>query len=128
MKVRKRVTLMVVAVSAIFGVSWGTGQLVYVLLYFISDDIGAVLLAISDVMILFNSAVNPFVYALLKQPIQREDQEKAMLFLGGQDSSRDSAHPACGYNHHSTGRGNKSHAVICYIISFNLVFWDKICF
>ncbi|XP_020626597.1 pyroglutamylated RFamide peptide receptor-like, partial [Orbicella faveolata] len=72
MKVRKRVTLMVVAVTAIFGVCWGTGQLVYVLLYFISDDIGAVLLAISDVMILFNSAVNPFVYALLNHQFREK--------------------------------------------------------
>lgn len=77
MKVRKRVTLMVVAVTAIFGVSWGTGQLVYVLLYFISNDIGAVLLAISDVMILFNSAVNPFVYALLNHQF-REKIKRAL--------------------------------------------------
>ena len=74
---RKRVTLMVVAVTAIFGVCWGTGQLVYVLLFFISDDIGAVLIAISDVMILFNSAVNPFVYALLNH--QFRDKMKRMI-------------------------------------------------
>ena len=72
MKVRKRVTLMVVAVTAIFGICWGTGQLVYVLLYFIPKDVGAILLAIADVMILFNSAVNPFVYALLNQQFREK--------------------------------------------------------
>ncbi|KAL9957210.1 hypothetical protein ACROYT_G038819 [Oculina patagonica] len=72
MKVRKRVTLMVIAVTAIFGICWGMGQLVYVLLYFISKEIGAILLAIADVMILFNSAVNPFVYALLNQQFREK--------------------------------------------------------
>ena len=72
MKVRKRVTLMVVAITIIFGICWGIGQLMYVLLYFIPQNIGAILLAIADVMILFNSAVNPFVYALLNQQFRKK--------------------------------------------------------
>ncbi|KAL9957231.1 hypothetical protein ACROYT_G038842 [Oculina patagonica] len=80
-RVRKRVTLMVVTVTAIFGICWGTGELVYFLLYFISEDVGATLLAIADVMILFNSAVNPFVYALLNQ--QFREKMKGMLCCNG---------------------------------------------
>ena len=72
MKVRKRVTLMVVVVTAIFGVCFGPSQLVYVLRYFIFDDIGAVLPAIPEVLILFNSAVNPFVYALLNHQFRNK--------------------------------------------------------
>ena len=77
MKVRKRVTLMVIAVTAIFGICWGMGQLICVLLYFIAKEIGAISLAIADVMILFNSAVNPFVYALVNQ--QFRDKMKRMI-------------------------------------------------
>ena len=83
MKVRKRVTLMVVAVTAIFGICWGTGQLVYVLLYFIPKDVGAILLAIADVMILFNSAVNPFVYALLNQQFREKIKKMICCSMPG---------------------------------------------
>ena len=64
-KVRKRVTLMVITVSSIFGISWGTSSVSYVLKHFTSQDIGNV--AITNTMALLNSAVNPFVYALFNQ-------------------------------------------------------------
>ena len=67
MKRRKRVTLMVVIVSVIFGVCWGTIQLLYSLMSFTSFQAGPVVIAISNVMVLFNSAANPFVYALFNQ-------------------------------------------------------------
>ena len=66
MKVRKRVTLMVVTVSAIFGICWLTDATIYILNY-ISSPYSDVTLAIATMMILLNSAVNPFVYALLSQ-------------------------------------------------------------
>ena len=66
MRVRKRVTLMVVTVTAIFGICWGTNSVVYVL-NIASYKIGPALFAIVDTMVLLNSAVNPFVYALLNQ-------------------------------------------------------------
>ena len=58
---------MVVTVSTIFGISWGTHSILHVL-----DDIGSYMLnpfaiPISHVMLMFNAAVNPFAYALINQ-------------------------------------------------------------
>ncbi|KAL9957308.1 hypothetical protein ACROYT_G038931 [Oculina patagonica] len=76
-KLRKRVTLMVVTVSAIFGISWGTSSVVYVLKNFNShNNIGNV--AITNTMGLVNSAANPFVYALLNRQF-REKVKEMML-------------------------------------------------
>lgn len=75
MKVRKRVTLMVITVSSIFGISWGTSSVSYVLKHFSSQNIGNV--AITNTMALLNSAVNPFVYALFSQ--QFREKVKGMM-------------------------------------------------
>ena len=64
---------MVVTVSAIFGISWGTSSVVYVLKHFTSHNIGNG--AITNTMALFNSAVNPFVYALLNQQFREKIKE-----------------------------------------------------
>ncbi|XP_078345970.1 QRFP-like peptide receptor [Oculina patagonica] len=77
MRVRKRVTLMVVAVSVIFGICWGTSSVVYTLRSFAPHDVGPVPIAITNTMVLFNSAVNPFVYALLNQQF-REKMKKTI--------------------------------------------------
>ena len=77
MKLRKRVTLMIGTVSAIFGICWGTSQVIYTLAYSTSYNIGPVPLAIANTMALFNAAVNPFVYALLNQ--QFREKMKSML-------------------------------------------------
>ncbi|KAL9957303.1 hypothetical protein ACROYT_G038922 [Oculina patagonica] len=79
-RVRKRVTLMVVAVSFIFGCTCGTCSVLYVTSY----SMGPVLVAISDIMVLFNSAVNPFVYALLNQ--QFKEKIKKMICCSGSSS------------------------------------------
>ena len=66
MKVRKRVTLMVVTITAIFGICWLTDVIAHVVdyhTYSITHEVFTVI----HTMILFNSAVNPFVYALLNQ-------------------------------------------------------------
>lgn len=77
MKMRKRVTLMVVIVSAIFGICWGTEVVIFAILYLTSHNIGPVVLSITHTMVLFNSAVNPFVYALLNQHF-REKMKRMM--------------------------------------------------
>ena len=75
MKVRKRVTLMVITVSSIFGISWGTSSITYILKHFTTRNTGHV--AISTTMALLNSAVNPFLYALFNQ--QFRGKVKRML-------------------------------------------------
>ena len=77
LKVRKRVTLTVVIISAIFAVSWGAHSLLHVL-----DDIGSyklspIAIPISHVMIMLNSAINPFAYALINQRFR--DKMKGMF-------------------------------------------------
>ena len=84
MKVRKRVTLMVITVSSIFGISWGTSSVSYVLKHFTSQNIGNV--AITNTMALFNSAVNPFVYALFNQ--QFREKVKRMMCCTFRSASR----------------------------------------
>ena len=83
-RVRKRVTLMVVIVTVIFGICYGFMSVIYVLRKFASYNIGPVLVSVSFVMVLFNSAVNPFVYALLN----RQFREKIKEMLSFSKSSR----------------------------------------
>ena len=77
LKVRKRVTLSVIAVSVIFGICWVTGLFIYVLSYFGIYMFGSASYAISDTMFMFNSAVNPFVYSLLNERFR--EKLKCML-------------------------------------------------
>lgn len=72
LRVRKRVTLMVLTISAIFGICWGAESIEYVLRYLTSYKMSPVPVAIADTMALFNSAVNPFVFALLNQQFREK--------------------------------------------------------
>ena len=72
MKVRKRVSLMVVAVSAIFGICWGTSSTAYTLRAFNPSSVGSIPIAIANTMVLFNATINPFVYALLNQQFREK--------------------------------------------------------
>ena len=72
LRVRKRVTMMVITVSVIFGICWGTNSIIYFLIYVASYKFGAIGVTIADMMVLFNSAVNPFVYALLNHQFREK--------------------------------------------------------
>lgn len=58
---------MLAVVSGIFAICWGTIQVLYSLLHYTSYEISPVVVAISNTMVLFNSAVNPFLYAVSSQ-------------------------------------------------------------
>ena len=78
-RVRKRVTLMVVAVSAIFGICNITDIVEFSLTNLTSYKSGPIQNAITNTMVLFNSAVNPFVYALVNK--QFRDKMKRMMWF-----------------------------------------------
>ena len=73
LRLRKRVTLMVVTISTILVISWGTDGI----LHLIQEYAGSVKLSpltspIAHTIIIFNSAVNPFAYALLSQRFRKK--------------------------------------------------------
>ncbi|CAH3173130.1 unnamed protein product [Porites lobata] len=85
-KVRKRVTLMVVAVTAIFGICWGADSVLHVLKYFSSNKLASSAIPIAHTAVMFNSAVNPFAYALINQRFRKK--MKRILFIGNHGCSR----------------------------------------
>ncbi|KAL9957299.1 hypothetical protein ACROYT_G038918 [Oculina patagonica] len=87
MKVRKRVTLMVILVSVIFGVSWLTDSTTFFLGFFTpSHTFGDVTYATASTMIMFNSAINPFIYALVNQRFR--EKIKGMICCPCRPSNR----------------------------------------
>ena len=73
LRLRKRVTLMVVTITAILVISWGADGI----LHLIQEYAGTVKLSpfttpIAHTIMIFNSAVNPFAYALLNQRFRKE--------------------------------------------------------
>ena len=74
---------MVAVVTAIFGICWLMSTVVYNVEFF-TESLHIGLTAngvISDTMVLFNSAVNPFVYALLNQHFK--DKMKRIICCTG---------------------------------------------
>ena len=68
LRVRKRVTLMVITVSVIFGVCWLADAISWILTSFSSHYTSSDMSYIATgTLILFNSAINPIVYALVNQ-------------------------------------------------------------
>ena len=76
LRLRKRVTLMVVTITAILVISWGADGI----LHLIQEYAGTVKLSplatpIAHTIMLFNSVVNPFAYALLNQRFRTKVKE-----------------------------------------------------
>ena len=69
---RKRVTLSVITVSAIFGACWITGLLAYILSHLDIFIFGSVSYIVSDTLFMFNSAINPYIYALLNERFRQK--------------------------------------------------------
>ena len=68
MRVRKRVTKMVLTVSVIYGVCWIPNLTIYALNYFsTSQNYGDVTYITSIVLVTCNSTVNPFIYVFVNQ-------------------------------------------------------------
>ena len=74
LRLRKRVTLMVVTVSAILVISWGADVILHMLEEHATDSVKLSPLAIpiAHTMLMFNSAINPFAYALLNQRFRKK--------------------------------------------------------
>ncbi|XP_068670547.1 pyroglutamylated RF-amide peptide receptor-like [Montipora foliosa] len=71
LKVRKRVTLMVLIITAMFEISWITDTIMHIIVKkLISDEI-----LIAHTVMMLNSAINPFVYALLSQRFRQKMKE-----------------------------------------------------
>ncbi|KAL9951096.1 hypothetical protein ACROYT_G043693 [Oculina patagonica] len=86
-KVRKRVTLMVLTVTILFGICWLTDAVAHV----VEDStsytaINKVVFTVIHTMVLFNSAVNPFVYALINQNFRKKMKE--IIFCTGSPAVR----------------------------------------
>jgi len=93
LRVRKRATLSVITVSAIFGVCWITALFVYVLSYYDIFMFGAASYAIADTMFMLNSAVNPFVYSLLNERFREKLKEMISCKSSTVDGPRGSSEP-----------------------------------
>ena len=63
---------MVVTVSAIFGICWGAKVTVQISHRFTSYNFRPVVVAIANIMVMLNSAVNPFAYALINQRFRQK--------------------------------------------------------
>jgi len=89
-KVRRRVTLMVVVVTAIFAFCWGVNQIVHIFKFFSSYTVGPLPTVVANTMVLVNSAINPFVFALLNQQFR----EKMKSVICCTDCTKNEVHPA----------------------------------
>lgn len=81
---------MVVVVTAIFGFCWGVNQIVHIFKFFSSYTVGPLPTVIANTMVLVNSAINPFVFALLNQQF-REKMKSAICCT---DCTKVEVHPA----------------------------------
>ena len=74
-KVRKRVTLMVVTVSVMFGICWGTDEALHLIEQASNYKFRPGVFIVTHTMIMFNAALNPFAYALVNQRFREKIKE-----------------------------------------------------
>ena len=86
LRVRKRVTLMGITVSAIFGICWAPDVIAHNLDLFTSVSISELAYAVIHMLILFSSAVNPFAYALVNKNFR--EKLKGMICCSCTGSTR----------------------------------------
>ena len=86
LRVRKRVTLMGVTVTAIFGICWAPDIFSHNLDYYTSLRISELAYAVIHMLVLFSSAINPFVYALVNKTFR--EKLKRMMHFRCIDSTR----------------------------------------
>ena len=92
LKVRKRITLMVITVSVIFAVCWGAESVEYVLRFLANLKISFVHIATVDMMVLVQFSCEPLCLFPPKPSVQKEDQGSDALHErcgGSQASERD---------------------------------------
>ena len=63
---------MVITITAIFGICWVPDIIAHSIDYYSSLSIGLSTYAVIHTLVLFNSTVNPFVYALLSQTFREK--------------------------------------------------------
>ena len=103
MKVRKRVTKMVLTVSVIYGLCWMPNLTIYALNYFSpSHKYGDVTYITSIVLVTCNSTVNPFIYVFVNQKFR--SKIKSLLCCGKSCNNR--VEPSSGSSHHANERTN----------------------
>ena len=87
MRVRKRVTKMVLAVSIIYVMCWTPDLVIYALIHFSSKhNLGDAADIISIMLVTCNSTVNPFIYAHVNPRFR--NQIKALLYCRSVDRNR----------------------------------------
>ena len=71
-RMRKRVTLMVVTVTVIFGICWVSDVIAHSIDYYSPHSTSKEAYLTIHTLILLNTAVNPFVYALISQNFRQK--------------------------------------------------------
>ena len=72
MRVRKRVSLMVITITAIFGICWLPDRIAHIIDDHSSVSVSTSTYTVLHTLVLFNSTVNPFVYALMSQTFREK--------------------------------------------------------
>ena len=87
LKVRKRITLMVISVTVIFGICWNARATLHLATSYSSFSTSGLTLRIAHMMLMFNAAVNIFAYVLISQRFRVKIKKNAVSRRGFRKSS-----------------------------------------